>query len=112
MCIRDRSSNKQITPAAYVIYRGHNVFDTAGGGRRVKYAQRYTIVITVANASSQIEADNIIADSNEIINKTVQVVLAYKSSYFQPFKPVGSDTAGFDNSFSYFPFTFETILTL
>ena len=110
--LNDVSVQKQITPAAYIVYRGHSVLDTAGQGSRVKYTQNYTVVFTIANAQSQNTADNLIDDAGDFIIKALQAILGFKLNNKAAFVPTGNDIAGFDNSFSYIPFTFKTIFTL
>lgn len=111
--LNDVGENKQITPAAYVVYRGDTVADTVGRGEKTKITQRYSVVIAVANAQSQIDVVAMIEDAGELIPTALKALNGWQATEFHsPFKRVSGDMAGFSNSFSYYPFTFETTFTI
>lgn len=111
--LNDVTENKQITPSACVVYMGHTVLDTTGNGEKVKFKQQYAVIFAVANAQSQMDAIAMLENAGVFIPDILKQINGWQATpNLKPFKAVGSDRAGFSNSFSYFPFTFETILTI
>lgn len=110
--MNDISENRQTTPACYVVYRGDNVPDTAGRGQRTKITQRYSVILAVANARSQTDTIDTVQEAGELIPKLLALLQGITvSEHTSPLVRVPGDMAGFSNSFSYFPFTFETMIT-
>lgn len=111
--LNDVTEQSQITPACYVVYRGESVADTAGRGKKVQVAQRYSVIVAVAHGASQINAYDGVQTAGEIIplvlNQLQGKELIPNAS---PLLRVGSDTAGFSHVFSYYPFTFESKLII
>jgi len=111
--ILDVKTSKQTTPAAYVVYQGHRVVDTAGRGKRSKMAQKYTIVVAVSNAASQTQVLEMLGDAGALIPDVVNSIAGWQpTEYHSPMLPTGMDKVWLDTAFSYYPFTFETTFTL
>lgn len=109
----DVRDSKQTTPAAYVVYQGHQIIDTVGRGERAKISQKYAIVLAVSNASSQTQVLEMIGDASEMIPKLFKAFAGWQpTTAHSPLKPSGRDVPWLDTAFSYYPFTFETIFTL
>lgn len=107
--LADVGEQRQFSPACYVVYRGESVKDTVGRGERVEITQRYTVIVAVSHASSQMNATSLVEQAGMIIPIVLKALHGKQvTDNTSPLLRVGSDTANFSNAFSYYPFTFET----
>ncbi|MFS1560238.1 hypothetical protein ACLIL2_006205 [Acinetobacter radioresistens] len=104
-----------IAPALNVIYVGDRVGDNVGQGRSNMVTQQWLIVLTVRDASSQLnQTSNIRKEADPLIRELLSKMQGFNPQIagFRSFERVDAGVQiGSSSGFAYFPFLFEIKFT-
>jgi hypothetical protein len=107
---------QQVTPAVHVLYYGDRVVSgsgTSSTGEMQCVDQLWYVVLAVRNARTPNTNEAVRADAGPLVSKVLKALQGWKPSALHgPLKRINGADPGFKAGFAYFPYLFQTRLTI
>ncbi len=93
----------------YLLYAGDLVVAQSSDGEQVQVDQQWMVVLSVRNASAQLDSSRSRAAAGPLIARLLRCLMGREPSAFSgPLIRGSGQAAGYSSSFAYFPFMFKT----